>query len=240
MQRDLIRSTLLALTFGMLIVSCGYVILWQPSRAGELSVAENGEFLSGTYHRNSWFWRNSLRLWSSDLSHSRLVPCQTGINIGGHFAFSPDGKTIAINTRTYDGSAVLGLDTSGRVAFLRAVDGSGTQGLRLKYSSDGKRLLLFNRFVEGDGYWKVFATDLVRGKSPRVLLPIRASRGASTWYINSRGVVESTIKYTVGSGSGSKKYTTAVIVEFANGQIYTATSTKTVGTSSRWTWVSAI
>lgn len=80
-----------------------------------------------------------------------------------------------------------------------------------------------------DGKWHVFASNVKQGSSPKAKLPISASRGASSWTIDARGVVTSRIKYTVGSGSGSKKYTSGLIVEFSNGSIYTAWSTKTVG-----------
>jgi hypothetical protein len=62
-----------------------------------------------------------------------------------------------------------------------------------------------------------------------VLLPITAAREAATWTIDANGVVSSYIRYTVGSGSGSKHYATGLVVEFADGTIYTAIATRTIG-----------
>ena len=67
------------------------------------------------------------------------------------------------------------------------------------------------------------------GKNITVALPITASRGSSTWKISKTGGVEGSIKYTVGSGAGSKKYASGVVVEFADGSTYSATMTATIG-----------
>nr|WP_143548101.1 hypothetical protein [Rhodopirellula sp. SM50] len=63
----------------------------------------------------------------------------------------------------------------------------------------------------------------------RVSLPITATRGSSRWHITQAGGVECSIKYTVGSGSGSKRYTSGVVVEFRDGTAYSQVATKTVG-----------
>ena len=80
-----------------------------------------------------------------------------------------------------------------------------------------------------DGKWYVFASNVYKGQSPKARLPITARRGSSTWTIDARGVVTSRIKYTVGSGTGSKRYASGLIVEFSDGSIYTASATKTIG-----------
>lgn len=80
-----------------------------------------------------------------------------------------------------------------------------------------------------DGKWQVYAGSVLNGKSPKAKLPISASRGSARWTISAKGVVTSYIKYTVGSGSGSKKYTTGLMVEYADGKVDTAWATKTVG-----------
>lgn len=60
-------------------------------------------------------------------------------------------------------------------------------------------------------------------------LMVDARREFAQWIIDREGVVTSRITYTVGSGTGSKRYYSAVVVEFEDGQIYTAEATKTVG-----------
>ena len=60
-------------------------------------------------------------------------------------------------------------------------------------------------------------------------LPITATNGSATWKIDDRGGVTGAISYTVGSGSGSKKYSSGVVVEFLDGSTYNAEMTKTVG-----------
>ncbi|MBI1325711.1 hypothetical protein GC170_21310 [bacterium] len=63
----------------------------------------------------------------------------------------------------------------------------------------------------------------------KVKLPIKASRETATWTIDAQGGVTSAIRYTVGPGNGSKRYSTGLIVEFADGHIYTASATETIG-----------
>ena len=66
----------------------------------------------------------------------------------------------------------------------------------------------------------------------RPILPITARAeggGATAWTINEAGEVTAAITYTVGSGSGSKKYMSAVVVEFFDGSAYTEQVQKTIG-----------
>ncbi len=84
-------------------------------------------------------------------------------------------------------------------------------------------------FRAEDGSWHVRTPSVWAGRPPGIRLPIKVTRGSSTWTIDARGVVTSHIKYTVGSGSGSKKYTTGLIVEFSDGTIHTARATATIG-----------
>jgi|GEM_PF-6248346 len=65
-----------------------------------------------------------------------------------------------------------------------------------------------------------------------ITLPTSSTKGASTWTIDARGGVSGSITYTVGSGSGSKKYSSGVVVEFLDGSTYYADTTKTVGRPS--------
>lgn len=79
-----------------------------------------------------------------------------------------------------------------------------------------------------DGKWHVYASNVEKGQPPKVRLPISASRGSARWTIDAQGVVTSHIRYTVSLDSESKIYTSGLIVEFADGTVYTASATKTV------------
>lgn len=74
-----------------------------------------------------------------------------------------------------------------------------------------------------------FEKDDGTGRAFRPELPITASKGSATWTIDQAGAVTGSITYTVGSGSGSKKYSSGLVVEYFDGGTYTADATETVG-----------
>ncbi len=129
-------------------------------------------------------------------------------------------------TWTFRPSDKAHLSTDGRRIKVR-----GDWRIRIKFSNGRTRKHRISNVGahRSDGKWYVYASNVDKGRPPKVRLPISASRGSARWTIDANGVVTSYITYTVGSGSGSKKYSTGLIVEFADGNVYTASATKTVG-----------
>lgn len=67
------------------------------------------------------------------------------------------------------------------------------------------------------------------GKVGKEGIPGEFRRGSSTWTVDAKGQVTSKIRYGVGEGAGSKRYQTALVIEFLDGQVYISKATKTVG-----------
>jgi len=70
------------------------------------------------------------------------------------------------------------------------------------------------------------AADLLRF---RVELPAKATKGFSTWTIDAAGGVKAEMTYTVGPGFGTKRYTTAAVIEFVDGSTDSRLVTKEIG-----------
>ncbi len=83
---------------------------------------------------------------------------------------------------------------------------------------------------ENSGVCRVSIVNDSHDSSPiRPVLPITASRESATWTVSKEGAVSASIKYTVGPGSGSKKYGTALVVEYKDGTVYRQYATATIG-----------
>lgn len=78
---------------GLLLVGC-YTVIWKPSKAGKVSVARDGQFITGTYYLELPLWRNCVRHFSEDLSRSRLVSTQGGMPVHAAFGISSDGERL--------------------------------------------------------------------------------------------------------------------------------------------------
>lgn len=102
----------------------------------------------------------------------------------------------------------------------------GSHGGSLHFICADKR----GTYGDNSGVCKVkVEKDDGHGGRIRVALPITAKRGSSTWVISQAGGIECHIKYTVGSGSGSKKYNSGLVVEYRNGTTDSRQATKTIG-----------
>ena len=99
---------------GLLLVGC-YTVIWKPSKAGKVSVARDGQFITGTYYLELPLWRNCVRHFSEDLSRSRLVSTQGGMPVHAAFGISSDGeRLVAVDEDEFSQLHEVEL-TSGRV-----------------------------------------------------------------------------------------------------------------------------
>lgn len=103
---------------------------------------------------------------------------------------------------------------------------TGSHGGSLHFICADKR----GTYGDNDGICKVdVEKDDGHGGRIRMALPIVVRRGSSAWVISQAGGVECHIKYTVGSGVGSKKYNSGLVVEYRDGTTDSREATKTVG-----------
>ncbi|MEL7078106.1 MAG: hypothetical protein AAGM46_19560, partial [Cyanobacteria bacterium J06582_2] len=151
----------------------------------------------------------------------------SGWNIYQDLTYIGNGNILA---RRSDGKLVLYQDTNGDGVIdagnaQNVVDSGWNIYQDLTYIGDGGT---------GDIARKDTDTNTIAPSSviTPVTLPTSAINGSSTWTIDARGRVSGSITYTVGSGFGSKKYSSGVVVEFLDGSTYYAETTKTVGRPS--------
>jgi len=84
-------------------------------------------------------------------------------------------------------------------------------------------------YSDNSGVMKVEIVKDEENSRIKADLPITARRGSAKWSIDSAGGVECAIKFTVGAGSGSKRYASGVVVEFRDGSTYHSVATATIG-----------